>query len=338
MKLKTSILVCIGICFSNLVFSQDIHFSQMEFTPLAINPALAGANHSVQGIVNYRSQWRSFVQPFQTSSASFDARLNKPAKSRNGYLAAGVFFFSDNAGEPRISTTNINLNLAYHLVLGKKSTIGLGLYGGYGQRAMVPPTGKWATQYDGFSYDGAAASGETFANLSFSYLDAGAGLVYTYGSNTGYITQNKTRKFNVGLAAYHVNRPNHSFVGDGNEVLPIRFSGFVNAEIGIQNTTSAFLPGFYYQNQGSASEIFLGGYYKIIFNSGSKYTANEKPFSLSIGLFGRWQDAFVGKVLLDWDRYSIGMSYDINTSRLSSVSNFRGGFELFLRYSMLRKK
>jgi deoxyribodipyrimidine photolyase-related protein len=54
--------------------------------------------------------------------------------------------------------------------------------------------------------------------------------------------------------------------------------------------------------------------------------------------FGRWQDAFVGKMLIEWDNYSMGMSYDINTSSLSSVSNFRGGFEVFIRYSMLRKK
>lgn len=338
MKFKIILFALLGICLSNQVVSQDIHFSQLEFAPLSINPALAGANHSFQGIVNYRSQWNSVVQPFQTSAASFDARLSKPSNSRNGHLAAGVFFFSDNAGEPRISTTNINLNLAYHLVLGKKSTIGLGIYGGYGQRSMVSPTGRWATQYDGFSYDGTVSSGETFENLSFSYIDAGAGFLYTYGSNSGYISQNKTRKFNVGLATYHVNQPNHSFVGDGNEVLPIRISAFANAEIGIQNTTSAFMPGIYYQNQGAASQLLLGSYYKLIFNSGSKYTAYEKPFSLSVGIFGRWQDAFVGKILLEWDRYSMGMSYDINTSNLSSVSNFRGGFELFLRYSMLRKR
>ena len=98
------------------------------------------------------------------------------------------------------------------------------------------------------------------------------------------------------------------------------------------------MPGIYYQNQGAASQVLLGSYYKIIFNSGSKYTAYEKPFSLSVGLFGRWQDAFVGKMMLEWDKYSMGMSYDINTSSLSSVSNFRGGFELFLRFSMLRKR
>lgn len=338
MKFKSIAFSILGICLSNLIVSQDIHFSQLEFSPLAINPALAGANNSLQGIVNYRSQWNSVAQPFQTSAASFDARINKPSKSKNGYLAAGAFFFSDNAGTPRISTTNINLNLAYHLVLGKKSTLGLGIYGGYGQRAMVSPTGRWATQYDGFSFNGSLESGETFENLSFSYIDAGAGLLYTYGSNSGYISQNKTRKFNIGLAAYHLNQPNHSFVGDRNEVLPVRLSAFANAEIGIPNTSSAFMPGIYYQNQGAASQVLLGSYYKIIFNSGSKYTAYEKPFSLSVGLFGRWQDAFVGKMMLEWDKYSMGMSYDINTSSLSSVSNFRGGFELFLRFSMLRKR
>ncbi len=332
------LIVISSMFFPGFLVAQDIHFSQLEFTPLAINPALAGANNRFQGIVNYRSQWASVVQPFQTAAASFDGRLTKEKNARRGYLAAGVFFFNDNAGNPRITTTNVNLNLAYHAVVGRKSTFGLGLYAGYGQRALGDATGRWARQFDGFTYNASASSGETFNNLSFSYLDAGLGLLYTYGSNAGYISQNKTRKWNVGLSFYHVNQPNHSFVGDGLERLPMRIVGFVNSEIGIQNTAGSFLPGLYYQSQGSATEVLFGSYYKYSFNSGSKYTAYEKPLSLSIGLFHRWRDAIISRFLLEWDRYAFGMSYDINTSGLSTISAYRGGFEVFLRYSLSKRR
>jgi hypothetical protein len=59
---------------------------------------------------------------------------------------------------------------------------------------------------------------------------------------------------------------------------------------------------------------------------------------MSTGLFARGKDAVVGKLLLDWDRYSMAMSYDINTSGLSSVSAYRGGFEIFLRYNFTQKR
>src|ERR1051325_5981967 len=39
--------------------AQDIHFSQYNLTPLAINPAQAGAYKTIEVIANYKSQWTS---------------------------------------------------------------------------------------------------------------------------------------------------------------------------------------------------------------------------------------------------------------------------------------
>ncbi len=314
--------------------AQDFHFSQMKFAPLAVNPALAGANQSFQGILMNRSQWRSVAEPFQTSAASIDARLTKPYNFRPGYLAGGIFFFNDNAGTPRISTTQVKLNLAYHLKISKQSMVGLGIYGGYGQRAMEEPVGRWGTQFDGFTYNGTAASGESFSNLAFNYFDAGAGLLYSYNRRKGAKNQQALKEIRAGIAGYHLNRPNHSFMDDPNEVLSVRISAFANAEIEVRNTPASFLPGMYYQRQGNASQLLVGTYYRYAFSSRSSYNANEGQVALSVGIFGRWQDALVGKLLLELDRFSGGMSYDITTSNLSSVSDFRGGMELFLRYSI----
>ena len=338
MKLNYIFLVLVCLTVKNLT-AQDIHFSQIEFTPLALNPALAGANTNMQGIVSYRSQWNSVAKPFQTSAANFDVLLNREAQKRKGNFGLGILFFNDQAGAPKITTNMVNLNLSYHLIVKKYSTFGLGIYTGFGQRAIGTIDGRWATQFDGTSYNAAFASGEPINSPTYSYLDAGAGLLYTYSNTSGYMTQNRNRKINVGFAVYHLNRPNNSFVSDnGLERLNMRFSTFVNGEIGIENSNVCFLPGIYFQNQGNSNEILLGTYYKYIFSSGAVYTGNKKPLSISIGLFARVKDAVVGKILLEWDRYSMGMSYDINTSGLSSVSAYRGGFEIFLRYSLLQKR
>ena len=53
-----------------------------------------------------------------------------------------------------------------------------------------------------------------------------------------------------------------------------------------------------------------------------------------IGLFNRFKDAMVGKFMMEYDQFSAGFAYDINISGLTEVSRARGGFELFLRYSM----
>ena len=122
--------------FTASVFAQDIHFSQMEFSPLTLNPALAGANSPMQGIVNYRSQWSSVATPFKTIAASVDARFNENKRKKSGIIAGGLNFFNDQSGDLQVNTTNVNINLAYHLILDQNSTIGLGIYTGFGQRSI----------------------------------------------------------------------------------------------------------------------------------------------------------------------------------------------------------
>jgi type IX secretion system PorP/SprF family membrane protein len=338
MKIKYIYLVFVCLFVKNL-HAQDIHFSQIEFTPLALNPALAGANNTMQGIVSYRSQWNSVAKPFQTSAANFDVLLNRDAKKRKGNFGLGIFFFNDQAGEPKISTNIVNLNLSYHLIIKKYYSIGLGIYTGYGQKSIGTVEGRWAAQYDGTAYNAALPNGEPANFSNYNYLDAGAGLLYTFSNTNGYITQNKNRKLNIGIAAYHLNRPNNSFITDNNsERLNMRFSTFINGEIGIENSNACVMPGVYFQNQGNANELLLGTYYKYIFKSGAVYTGKNKPLSIAFGLFTRLKDAVIGKFLIDWDRYSMGLSYDVNTSGLSSVSAYRGGFEIFLRYNVVQKR
>jgi type IX secretion system PorP/SprF family membrane protein len=320
--------------FSVHLFAQDIHFSQMEFSPLTLNPALAGANSPLQGIINYRSQWNSVAVPFKTIAASIDARFNNGKRKKSGIIAGGINFFNDQSGDLQLTSTNVNLNLAYHLILDQRSTLGLGIYGGFGQRSINPNNGRWGSQYNGMIYDEMIDPGESFNTNSFSFMDAGSGLLYSYKRNNGYMTQNNQLSINAGFAIYHLNRPNYSFISGVNEKLFQRYAAFVNAEIGIQNSRGSVLPGIYYQRQGASMELMYGLYYKYVASEGSKITGLVKPMALYFGVFNRFRDAMAAKFMFEFDQYSAGFAYDINVSSLSTVSNSRGGFELFLRFNM----
>ena len=327
-------IIALATFFTASALAQDIHFSQMEFSPLTLNPALAGANSPMQGIVNYRSQWSSVATPYKTIAASLDARFNENKRNKAGIIAGGLNFFNDQSGDLQVNTTNVNVNLAYHLILDQTSTLGLGIYTGFGQRSINPNGGRWGSQYDGMTYDGMIDPGETFNSASFSYLDAGTGLLYAYRRNKGYMTQNDQLAINAGFAMYHLNRPKYSFINATNEKLYFRYSAFVNAEIGIQNTRGSVLPGVYFQQQGPAMELMYGLYYKYILSEGSRFTGFTRPMSLSLGIFNRFRDAMAAKIMFEFDQYSAGFAYDINVSSLSTVSNSKGGFELFLRFNM----
>jgi len=318
---------------TGMSFRQDIHFSQMEYSPMTLNPALAGANSSLQGIVNYRSQWNSVAAPFQTIAASFDGRFNPNSASKNGIIAGGINFYNDEAGSNKVTTSNVNLSLAYHLNLDRMSTLGLGIYGGFGQRSISMGDAQWNSQYNGTSYDGSLA-GESIDNNSFSFLDAGAGLLYNYKKYSGSSSQRNQRTFSGGVSFFHVNTPTYSFIESSDEKLYMRWSLFANGLIALKNSNGAVLPGAYFNMQGPSMEILFGTYYRISLTESSQITGRVKPFFLHFGLFSRWNDALIAKTILEWNTISAGFAYDINISPLNSASQMKGGFELFLRYNL----
>lgn len=316
------------------VMGQDIHFSQMEFSPLTLNPALAGANYDLEANVNYRSQWNSVATPYQTFGASVSSRLNPKNKAtKKAYIAAGLDFFNDRSGSSKITTNHVNLSVATHIIMGESSSLGLGVYGGWGQRFIDPSASTWASQYDGMKYNPSISSGEVFRSSSFNAFDVGAGMVYTYNAGNSRIGENDKKKINVGFSTYHLNRPNYSFLDPVGEKQYMRFSGFVNGSFGIKNTRVSVDPGIYFYQQGPAREIYLGTYVKYMIKEESHYTVFVQPFTASLGLFYRNQDALVVKALLEWNGIGLGFAYDVNTfNSLMTASKGKGAFEFALRY------
>lgn len=335
MKMKTKILAQLCACLftAGFSFGQDVHFSQMEFSPLNLNPALAGVNSTFQGIINYRSQWNSVASPYNTMAASVDGRFNPKTANRTGIIAGGLNFFNDISGLNKVSTTKINLSLAYHLNLDRMNTLGLGIYGGFGQRSLSLSDAQWNSQYDGTSYD-ASLAGEALDNNSFSWGDAGAGLVYSFKKYDRNSSQPNQRTVNAGVSFFHVNSPTYSFINTSNEKLYMRWSVFANGLIGLGNSNGAILPGIYFNKQGPSTEVLYGAYYRVALTESSQITGRVKPFYLHFGLFHRWGDALVAKTMLEWNTISAGFAYDINVSDLNTISRMRGGFELFLRYNL----
>lgn len=333
-NLKKGLIGSFFMVAISIANAQDVHFSQAIYSPLTLNPALAGLNAPITTIVNYRTQWKSVASPYSTIAASFDARLNENKRQRRGILALGINFLNDKAGDARISTTNANLNLAYHLIIDQRSTIGLGIYTGFGQRSIDAAAGKWGNQYDGSAYNPGLSTGETFLSDQFSYMDVGAGFVYNFKNSERYMTSNNQKEFTFGGAVYHLSRPNYSFLSTNDESLFMRFSAFANATIGIPNTKLSLKPAIYYQRQRTAQELLIGSYFRYMAKEESRITGYNKGTFISLGAFYRNKDAFVIKGMVEWSDFTLGVAYDVNISTLVNVSNARGGFEMFIKYAL----
>ena len=65
-----------------------------------------------------------------------------------------------------------------------------------------------------------------------------------------------------------------------------------------------------------------------------QYDENEK-ITLTGGAIYRWNDAIIPVLKLDYYKLGIGVSYDVNVSKLKAASQSRGGVELTLNYNTL---
>lgn len=322
-KIKIIIFVMSISCF----YSQDVHFTQIQYYPLVLNPAMAGANYALSGNLIYRNQWKVVASPYNTFGLSVDGRIKKSPKGH--FFAGGIKFYNDNTGDLSMRVNDVSLNGAYHLRVQQGQYFGVGIYAGIIQRSINMQNAKWGSQYDGWQYNSSLPTNENYGSNSFIVPDAGLGFTYTYDKNDGaYSRGGKNLKFNIGASAFHVNMPVSTFLKNSNDKMYIRYVGFANGDIGIGNSSFAISPLLVFQMQGPSKEILAGLYGKYTFAK----SQGSGGGSVSIGSIYRNKDAVTTNIILEYDSYTIGFSYDINISDWKTISRGKGAIELFLRY------
>jgi type IX secretion system PorP/SprF family membrane protein len=307
--------------------AQDIHFSQYENSPLIVNPALTG---SIQGkcrfIVNYRNQWRSITKnSFRTYAFSSDFSFSKEK------LSAGLCVFKDVAGKADMSLSQINLSAASKIRISNNNFFKLGIQTSWSQRHIDPYKLTWNSQYDGTIINPDLNSGGNNFQESFSYLDIATGILWTHK------LENKTM-LNVGLSAFHVNKPQSVFLSDI-KTLDIRWCGHADMSFILSPDKLMVYPSVLIMHEGSSNEIDMRAIIKSDIGNNSKYTGIAKSSSVLFGVFYRWNDAIIVYVELDYrNQLDLCFSYDINVSRLIDASHARGGAELSLIYVIPEKQ
>ncbi len=89
--------------------AQDPVFSQYNFNPMYLNPALAGMDNNFRMFMNKRSQWSKIPSQFNINSISLDSWQN------GSNSALSMMFSSGNEGEAYMKTNNFYFGGAYRL-------------------------------------------------------------------------------------------------------------------------------------------------------------------------------------------------------------------------------
>ncbi len=304
------------------VSSQDIHWSQFNDNPIFQNPANAGDFRGDYRFVgNYRDQWRSVTVPFATLALSADSKIQ-----RYKNIGYGISFFHDAAGDGAFRTIELQGNVSYNLKLTKDSmhNVRLGANVGLNHRQFNQDQFFFDNQYNGITYDPSLPTGESFQTAKRSNFSLGLGASYRY-----YI--NERFNFAGGVGLFNINQPDQGFF---NEVIKRERRMNIFAK-GIYKLNFDFdlVPGINLNFQGKYKEIVLGSSVKYtLVNRLGDYKA------VYAGLWWRNRDAAFVSVGMDYQSWFVGISYDVNFSKLVPASRTRGGIEIAVRYILHRFK
>jgi len=314
------ILIGFIICIVSRNSGQDVHFSMYDFAPLSLNPAETGYfQGDWRGVVNFREQWKSLGDPFQSLAASYDQNLY----FLPGNFSAGFLFVNDRSGNVGLNHNRFLLSLGYN----KEGSI-WDYSGGLQLGLIVKSFGLDGTtfpeQYNNSigAFDSSLPLSEQNLGNQTSYFDV----------NVGGLVVRKfaSARIKLGVSAHHLNSPDVSFFDNKNNLAP-RTNVYTQIDKDLAN--SLFIrPMVLISLHNKAQQMLLGGDVGI-------YTPNsEFVDELWIGVdvrdgFDRNGDAFIASMGFVVSDFRVGLGYDVNYSSLQDQTNNRGAIELSLVYT-----
>lgn len=324
------------------VVAQDIHYSQISFSPIYTNPAFTGYfNGNMRFYANYRNQFFSVLggSAFQTYSGAIDFSMPVGVYQKD-FAGAGMFVFHDRVGKPndggQFLTTSIGLSGSYSKALTKNGdhAITVGLMALYMQRRFEGDAVLFGSQFDAVTGDIIPTPPPSEIGidqrLSYNTFDFTLGLLYL-----GKLSRSVT--LYTGFSLAHLLQPRWSFLESDEGRLPMRYSGQLGFNIDI-NKRFDMAPIAFYQHQGSVGELLIGDLldYRIIQDKGIE---TDILFGMYFRTLHTPEQAisFESMVLLLGIEYTdlrVAFTYDAQFGGLRSVANTNSAFEVSLKYTM----
>jgi len=321
--MKKLVVYIASFSLTIIVAGQDPHFSQFFMAPQLINPSSVGTGSSTwRTTANYRQQWANVGTPFTTVALSTDWKMHDQEEN-SGYLGAGFTLLSDQSMSGAFKSVYANGSLAYHANIGVGEGLGLALQCAYGNRTIDYSQLTFGEQFTSGGFDVNLPTGEAALSKMKPFISVGAGLIYNVSHD--YLN------LDLGVAAFHMNRPRQTFVEDDKQLLPVRYTAHANldyvlSDLVVVNFSSVFQMQArqnYISGGGTLGYDISGGQRKNMFFAGGWYRVNDAAYPYVGLLIGNLQ---------------IGLSYDVTVSKQKQSLYSPRSFELSLMFRGFQKE
>jgi len=266
MQLKNYLLiVLLSTLVGSSTFGQDFHYTQNFFTPLDVNPALAGAfngSYRINGV--YRDQFRGAAErAFSGFTFNIDAPIIRGIRKQD-WVGIGIRYNQDQSGFTDQKMTYFGLGASYHLALDKKQTSIVSLGAQYGTGGITYAiqdnssfgsflaVGQLSVAAEQFNMPsgGGGGGGGTPSLEGGSLNDLSVGLLY---NSKNPKSENDLK---IGLAVEGILAPNRADIGRDNKGIGINAFGSYDYAF---TKRSSLTSGIYLYTQKSSNAVNISG-------------------------------------------------------------------------------
>ena len=294
--------------------AQDIHFSQLDLNTALRNPAAMGQMaHNNKLTVSYRSQWNALPSNYRNITLGFEQRKSN--------FTWGTSILHNDAGRNSLRNTQLMLNFSYQKKLSERDEVlAIGISGGAIQKRFQPELFYFDNQYvAGEGLDNTLPNGETFIRNKQFLPTVTAGI---FASK--YLNRIKA---SVGVSFAHLNTPASEFFEGQKEHYPLRSSLFADAQLFMRKKLKGEVR-FAWNKQSIADEKIIG--------LRLQYELSNDLW-LTAGVANRLGDAFILEGGVKFDNGSVTVSYDMNNSNFTAVTQSNGALELSATYELSKR-
>jgi type IX secretion system PorP/SprF family membrane protein len=290
--IKTVIFTTLGLVVGVgcSMAQQKVQFTQYMFNPLVINPAYAGADGPLALNFINRTQWAGI------ENAPVTQTLSAHSLFKQEHVGVGLTLVNDKIGVH--NNFSVMTNYAYHLRLGAKATVSMGVQGG-----IHKTTSDYASLMSPNTYDPKLST----SPVRESYFDFGFGFYF------------RNEKLTAGLSCPEL-VPKSIRVNDSSSFKLSRTNTFLLGRYRMRATeTMEVEPGLLlkYLNGVSVSfDLNVNMIYREVLTAGLSYRKKESIDFL-----------FKARVT---PQLQLGYSYDHPIGYMDRISN--GSHELMVQY------
>ncbi|MEY4050228.1 MAG: hypothetical protein RL262_1062 [Bacteroidota bacterium] len=306
--------LCQKVGYTQTPYNSQGFMSTQFFNPAAVG---FGLNNRFQSF--FRTQYAGVGDPFYTAGAAVDFGFFKIDESPNNSFGYGIQAVSEKVLNGILQTNSISNSLAYRIFFNKKQTSYFALGIGYSilTRTLDASILSFGDQY---------YSGRLFNPSS---LEAISKYPTKYTTNAGFIYGFQSEKsfFQIGASEFLVNRTINTIISNQPNQ-NYQFSALLNFEYQLEEDKTILIHADY-QNRLEKEFFYAGAAVGVALSN----EMNRAYF----GCFYRNKDAVIPYVGLIYNKYKIGLTYDIYSNSLTSSNLRPQTIEFSLSTSLGRK-